>query len=99
MAKSMTEVKFFHLFGTKDGIVSVAHIDQPYGEESEPIVSIGVDLHGNITDPEWKVHIPYENIDDLIEGLTLAKENFGKEYEVVDEYAIPLPFDESIGGD
>ena len=98
MAKTMTEIKLFHLYGTKDGIVSVAHITEPYGPKSEPVVSIGVDLHGKIKDPEWKVHIPYENIDDLIEALTLAKEEYGKDYKV-DENAIPLPFDESIGGD
>jgi hypothetical protein len=98
MAKSLTEVKFFHLHGTKDGIISVAHIHEPYGEGSQSVVSIGVDLHGNFKNPEWKVHIPYENIDDLIEGLQIAKEEFGKEYEP-DENAIPLPFDESIGGD
>jgi len=98
MAKSRTEIKFFHLHKTKDGIISVAHIDEPYGDKSEPVVSIGVDLHGKLLDPEWKVHIPYENIDDLIEALTIAKEEFGKDYEV-DENAIPLPFDETIGGD
>jgi len=98
MAKSMTEIKFFHLHGTKDGVVSVAHINEPYGEGSEPVVSIGVALDGNIKNPKWRVHIPYENIDDLIEALQIAKEEFGKDY-IPDDSAIPLPFDETIGGD
>jgi len=98
MAKSMTEIKFFHLHNTKDGVVSVSHINEPYGEGSEPVVSIGVSLDGNIKKPEWKVHIPYENIDDLIEALQIARDEFGKDY-IPDENAIPLPFDESIGGD
>jgi len=98
MAKSMTEIKFFHLHNTKDGVVSVSHINEPYGKDSEPVVSIGVSLDGNIKNPEWKVHIPYENIDDLIEALQIARDKFGKDY-IPDENAIPLPFDESIGGD
>ncbi len=80
MSKNSTEIKFFSLYGTKDGIVSVAHITEPYGEKSEPVVSIGVSLDGNLTHPEYRVHIPYENIDDLIEALELAKKEFGKDY-------------------
>ncbi len=98
MAKSHSEIKIFHLHGTKDGIVSVAHITEPYGEGSEPVVSIGISLKGNAIEPEWKVHIPYENIDDLIEALELAKKEFGKEY-IPDESATPLDADEGIGGD
>jgi len=98
MAKSMTEIALTHLYGTKDGIISVAHIHEPYGEGSEPVVSIGVDLDGNIKNPKWRVHIPYENIDDVISALQKAKDEYGKDY-IPDENAIPLPFDESIGGD
>ncbi len=98
MAKSHSEIKIFHLHGTKDGIVSVAHITEPYGEGSESVVSIGISLKGNAIEPEWKVHIPYENIDDLIEALELAKKEFGKEY-IPDESATPLDADEGIGGD
>ncbi|BAF69925.1 hypothetical protein [Nitratiruptor sp. SB155-2] len=98
MAKTHSEIKLFNLYGTKEGIVSVAHITEPYGPESEPVVSIGISLKGNALNPEWKVHIPYENIDDLIEALELAKKEFGKDY-IPDESAKPLDHDESIGGD
>ncbi|SMC09590.1 hypothetical protein [Nitratiruptor tergarcus] len=98
MAKTHSEIKLFHLHGTKDGVVSVAHITEPYGEGSEPVVSIGISLKGNALDPEWKVHIPYENIDDLIEALELAKKEFGKDY-VPSEHATPLDNEEGIGGD
>lgn len=80
MAKNHSEIKLFHLHGTKDGVVSVAHVIEPYGPKSEPVVSIGISLNGNALEPEWKVHIPYENIDDLIDALKLAKEEFGKDY-------------------
>jgi len=98
MAKSMSGIKLIHMYGTKDGVISVAHIHEPYGEGSEPIVSIGVDLKGHLENPEWRVHIPYENIDDLIEALNKAKNEFGKDYIPKDD-ATPLPYDESIGGD
>jgi len=80
MAKTQSEVKILNLYGTKDGIISVAHITEPYGPDSEPVVSIGISLNGNAKDPEWKVHIPYENIDDLIDALKLARDEFGKDY-------------------
>ncbi len=80
MAKSNSEIKIFNLYGTKEGVVSVAHVTEPYGPDSEPVVSIGISLSGNAKEPEWKVHIPYENIDDLIEALELAKAEFGKDY-------------------
>ncbi len=98
MAKTHSEIKLFHLHGTKEGVVSVAHITEPYGPKSEPVVSIGISLNGNALNPEWKVHIPYENIDDLIEALELAKKEFGKEY-VPGENATPLDADEGVGGD
>lgn len=98
MAKTHSEIKLFHLHGTKEGVVSVAHINEPYGEGSEPVVSIGISLKGNALEPEWKVHIPYENIDDLIEALQLAKKEFGKNY-VPGEEAKPLDADEGIGSD
>ncbi len=80
MAKTHSEIKIFNLYGTKEGVVSVAHVTEPYGPKSEPVVSIGISLNGNAVEPEWKVHIPYENIDELIDALELAKKEFGKNY-------------------
>ncbi len=98
MAKTSSEIKFFNLYGTKSGIVSVAHVTEPYGEGSEPVVSIGISLKGNVEEPEWKVHIPYENIDDLIDALVLAKNEFGKDY-IPKSQPTPLDADETAGGD
>ncbi len=98
MAKTHSEISLFHLLGTKDGVISVAHITEPYGEGSESVVSIGISLKGNPLDPDWKVHIPYENLDELIEALQLAKKEFGKEY-VPGQEATPLDTDEGTGGD
>ncbi|WP_187646881.1 hypothetical protein [Nitrosophilus labii] len=97
MAKTRSEIKIFNLYGTKEGIVSVAHVTEPYGQKSEPVVSIGISLNGNANEPEWKVHIPYENIDDLIEALKLAKSEFGKDY--INEQSKPDIDDGVVGGE
>ncbi|WP_456470358.1 hypothetical protein [Caminibacter sp.] len=66
------------LANTKEGVISITHIEEPYGEGSKPVVSIGISLDGEENKPDWKAHIPYENIDDVIEALKEAKEKFGK---------------------
>ena len=66
-------IKEFKLAGTKDGVISVAHLDEPYGADSNPVVSIGISLKANASEPDWKAHIPYENLDELIEALQEAK--------------------------
>jgi len=64
-------IKEFPLANTKEGIIKVSHIDEPYGENSKPVVSIAISLGGE--DVDWKAHIPYENIDDVISALQEAK--------------------------
>ena len=64
-------IKESPLANTKEGIISVSHIDEPYGENSKPVISLGISLNGSEVD--WKAHIPYENIDDVILALQEAK--------------------------
>jgi hypothetical protein len=68
----------FPLANTKEGLITVSHINEPYGEGSKPVVSIGISLNGDNEKPDWKAHIPYENIDDVIAALKAAKEKFAK---------------------
>ena len=70
-----TKIKEFTLAGTKKGLISVAHVTEPYGENSHPVVSIGISLKGDSENPDWKSHIPYENLDDLIAALQEDKKN------------------------
>jgi hypothetical protein len=42
-------------------------LEKPYGENSSEVISIAVTLDGENTD--WKVHIPNENLDDVISAL------------------------------
>jgi len=68
-----TLVKKLALAGTDKGIISIGTIDQPYGESSHRVASIGISLNGNESDPEWKVHIPLENLDEVIATLQSLK--------------------------
>ncbi len=61
------------LSGTKNGVISVTKIEKPYGKESATVASIGISLAGNANEPEWKVHIPLDNLDDVIKALTALK--------------------------
>jgi len=64
----------FDLHDTKNGKIEIAILEEPYGEESPSVVSIGVFLDKENSHPDWKVHVPKENIDSLIEALKMAKE-------------------------
>jgi len=65
--------KTIALSGTKKGVISVTKIEKPYGENSGTVASIGISLAGNADAPEWKVHIPMDNLDEVIEALTALK--------------------------
>lgn len=73
MATQTTEITTFDLAGTKNGTIGVANVSEPYGEGSHDIVSIGISLKGDSANPDWKAHIPYENIDQLIAALQEAQ--------------------------
>jgi hypothetical protein len=77
MSEKQTPIKSFNLAGTKNGTINVTHIEEPYGEGSNNVVSIGISLKGSSDTMDWKAHIPYENIDDLISALIDAKQQFG----------------------
>ena len=67
-----TEIARISLEGTKNGMITVANVSEPYGAKTDDVVSIGVSLNGE--DIEWKTHIPYGNIDALIDALQKAKQ-------------------------
>ena len=61
------------LSGTKKGVISVTKIDEPYGAGSATVATIGISLVGDSENPEWKVHIPLDNLDAVIEALQALK--------------------------
>jgi hypothetical protein len=66
-----TQIETIALSGTKEGIISIANITEPYGAGTNTVTSIGISLVGD--DVEWKVHIPKENLDAVIEALKKAQ--------------------------
>ena len=79
MGGKNTLLNSFGLAGTKKGTISISHLEEPYGKDSHPVVSIGISLKGNVEEPDWKAHIPYENLEELIASLTEAQEKFNSE--------------------
>ncbi len=73
MSETVSNQKVIPLQGTNNGVISVAKIQEPYGSESGTVASIGISLAGDANSPEWKVHIPLENLDDVIAALQALK--------------------------
>lgn len=61
------------LEGTNNGVISISKIEEPYGTGSNTVASIGISLAGNAEEPEWKVHLPLNNLDAVIEALQKLK--------------------------
>jgi hypothetical protein len=65
--------KTIALDGTNNGVISITKLENPYGEGSGSVASIGISLNGEINNPEWKVHIPLKNLDEVIKALQELK--------------------------
>ena len=74
MGDKAIEIKTIPLNGTQSGKIEVAKIEHPYGEDSSPVASIGIFLDKFSEEPDWKVHLPKENIDEVIKALQETKE-------------------------
>ncbi len=66
-------IKEIPLASSDNGAITIATINEPYGNDSEPVVSLGIWLSKTSEDPDWKVHIPASNLDDVISALQEAK--------------------------
>ncbi|MDD5406658.1 MAG: hypothetical protein PHE73_06945 [Sulfurovaceae bacterium] len=75
MGQIIRIIQEIDLEGTTNGCITVGIIAEPYGIESQSVASIGVALQGSANEPDWKVHIPKENIDAVISALQEAKKN------------------------
>jgi len=74
MSGKVTQIAQMNLSGTNDGKITVTTIEEPYGEGSESVASIGITLQADANEPDWKVHIPKADIDAVIDALQKAKE-------------------------
>ena len=70
---TITQLASLDLAGTKKGKILVSNVTEPYGKDTADIVSIGISLNGE--DIQWKSHIPYENLDEVISILQKASED------------------------
>lgn len=69
----MADITKIPLEGTKNGVISVMKIEEPYGVGSGTVASIGISLSGDEANPEWKVHIPLSNVEAVVEALQTIK--------------------------
>ena len=75
MSGTVTKIDEMTLSGTKDGKISITTVEEPYGPKSESVASIGISLQAGAEEPDWKVHIPKANIDEVISALQKAKKS------------------------
>jgi len=75
MSGTVTKIAEMTLSGTKDGKISITTVEQPYGPKSESVASIGISLQSGAEEPDWKVHIPKANIDEVISALQEAQKS------------------------
>ena len=75
MSGKVTKINEMTLSGTKDGKITVTTVSEPYGPKSESVASIGISLQAGAEEPDWKVHIPKTNIDEVISALQEAKKS------------------------
>jgi len=61
------ETKIIPLANSKKGFISITTIDEPYGTGTPTVASIAISLNG--ADIEWKVHIPLENLEEVVTSL------------------------------
>ena len=58
----------------KNGTISFAIIKNPYEEDGNVVVSIGIMIDD--TKPEWKVHIPFSQIKEVRKILKKAHKKY-----------------------
>lgn len=75
MSGTVTMIEEMGLSGTENGKITVTTVSEPYGAGSASVASIGISLQGKAEEPDWKVHLPKENIDAVIAALQKAKES------------------------
>jgi hypothetical protein len=50
--------RVFDYTDRSDAAITVKRIDEPYGEATAPVVSVGCTLKGKPDAPTWVVHVP-----------------------------------------
>lgn len=53
-------MKCFKYSNRPKAYITVKLLEEPYGESSEKVVSLGCTLKGDMQNPTWKVHVPLD---------------------------------------
>ena len=53
----------------ENAFITTAEIIEPYGENSDTVISVGSTLKGDIENPTWKVHVPIYMVNEMIKAL------------------------------
>jgi len=73
MGGIVTYTDEIELSTAENGKISVSVVEQPYGPNSASVASIGIFLKKDNKEPNWKVHIPEKNLDEVLAALHFAK--------------------------
>lgn len=72
--KAVKILKTIPLKDSENGAMSFAVIENPYGEGTKPVLSVGVMLDNE--KPNWKIHIPFSQIKKVQKVLKKAREKY-----------------------
>ncbi len=73
MGGRVRHIDDIELASTEEGKISISVVDEPYGSDSASVISIGVFLKKDKPEPDWKVHIPAENVEEVLAALHFAQ--------------------------
>ncbi len=73
MGGRVRHIDDIELASTTEGKISISVVDEPYGADSASVISIGVFLKKDKTEPDWKVHIPAENVEEVLAAIHFAQ--------------------------
>jgi hypothetical protein len=65
----MSDMDIFPYKGREKSYITVQTIEEPYGDGTSSVVSIGCSLKGDPDNPTWKVHIPPDLLEDVAVAL------------------------------
>lgn len=75
-------MKCFKYSNRPKAYITVKLLEEPYGEETEKVVSVGCTLKGDMQNPSWKVHVPLDLAEsvgqELIRLVRLEREKAAK---------------------
>ncbi len=73
MGGRVRHIDDIELASAAEGKISISVVDEPYGADTESVISVGVFLNKDKPEPDWKVHIPAENVEEVLAAIHFAQ--------------------------